>query len=243
MVVLTGLGATGSASGQEGPSRPDRSGGMPGGMGGMMGGNPMMGGGSTAERPLISLALQNKDQLDLTADQVRQLESLRAAFQTEATRRGADMEAAETDLAALLGTDPVDLAKVEAKLRQIEAIRSDLRLSRIKTLEQGKALLMPEQRKKLASLGPRASVGSGEGMMTGRGMDEMPRFMHSERMPQAMAGMMAMARQMGNGDPMAGMVRMMEMMGSMGSMGDGSGHQPGGHMGGMMDPRQPEVSP
>ena len=74
-------------------------------------------------------------------------------------------------------------------------------------------------------------------------MDEMHRFMHSERMPQAMAGMMARARQMGNGDPMAGMVRMMEMMGGMGPMGGGSDAPPGGHMGGTLSPRQPTVSP
>ena len=43
----------------------------------------------------------------------------------------------------------------------------------------------------------------------------------SDRAPQAMAAMMGMARGMGNGDTMLGMVRMMEMMGSMG--GDGGG--------------------
>ncbi len=66
----------------------------------------------------------------------------------------------------------------------------------------------------------------GEGM--NRGMEEMVRFCTSERMPQAMNGMMAMARQMGNGDIMTGMVRMMEMMSGMGQM--------GGQMDGMMAP-------
>lgn len=63
--------------------------------------------------------------------------------------------------------------------------------------------------------------------MAGRGMEEMQRFMNSERMPQAMTSMMEMARQMGNGDAMAGMVRMMEMMSMM------------GQMGGMMGPARP----
>ncbi len=233
MVVFGGLGAAAPASAQDGQSRP-HSGGMPGGMGGMMGGGP------TAERPWISLALQQRDQLALTAEQVTRLEALRAEFQKEAIQRSTDLEAAETELQELLAADPADLGKVEAKLRQIEAIRTDLRFRRIKTLEEGKALLTPEQRKKLASLGPRASAGPGQGMIAGHGMEEMQRFMHSERMPQAMAGMMAMARQMGNGDPMAGMVRMMEMMGQMGG---GSGTQPDGHMGGMMRPGQPEVAP
>jgi Spy/CpxP family protein refolding chaperone len=235
IVGLTGFGAVVSASAQEGPSRPDHSGGMSGGMGGMM-----MGGGPTAERPLISLALQNKDQLGLTADQVTQLESLRAEFQKEAIRRGADIQVADTELAELLAAEPVDLAKIEAKLRQLAGLQVDLRLSRIRTLEKGKALLTPDQRKKLTSLGPRASVEPREGMTPGRGMEEMHRFMHSERMPQAMAGMMGMARQVGDGDPIAGMVRMMEMMSTMGS---GPDAQPGDHMGGMMNPRQPTVSP
>jgi len=58
--------------------------------------------------------------------------------------------------------------------------------------------------------------------VTPGGQTEMKRFMESGQMGQAMTGMMAMARQMGGGDPMKGMVRMMEMMGSMGgAMGPG----------------------
>jgi Spy/CpxP family protein refolding chaperone len=239
---LTGLAAA-SASGQEGHPRPPHSGGMSEGMGGMMGGT-MMGGGPEAERPWISLALQQRDQLGLTTDQVTQLESLRAEFEKEAIRRSADIQVAETELAELLRAEQVDLTKVEAALGQLEGLRTDLRLSRIKILEQGKALLTPEQRKKLVSLSPRASADPAETMMAGRGMEEMHRFMHSERMPRAMAGMMEMARQMGNGDSMAGMVRMMEMMSMVGQMGEGTGAQPGGHMGGMMtSPGQPKVSP
>lgn len=46
----------------------------------------------------------------------------------------------------------------------------------------------------------------------------MLRFMESERMPQAMFAMMEMARRVGDGDPMLGMVRMMERMSMMGQM-------------------------
>ena len=236
IVLVIGFGAFALASGQEEKSRRGHSGGMPGGMGGMtdMGGM-MRGGSATAERPWISLAIQNKDQRGLTADQVTLLESLRAEFQKEAIRRSADLEIAETELEELLRAEPVDLTKVEAKLRQLESLRTDLRLSRIKTLQQGKAVLTPEQRTKLASLGPRASAESPGVMMAGRGMEEMQRFMNSERMPRAMAGMREMARQMGNGDATAGMVRMMEMMSMMGQTGGMMGGQ-----GGMMQPAQPK---
>ena len=68
---------------------------------------------------------------------------------------------------------------------------------------------------------PRDMMREMGGMMSGRGTEEMQRFMNSERAPQAMASMMDMARRTGNGDTMVGGVRMMEMMGSMG--GDGGG--------------------
>jgi hypothetical protein len=60
---------------------------------------------------------------------------------------------------------------------------------------------------------------------TAEGRQAMERFMQSEKMLEAMTGMMAMARSMGGGDPMKGMVRMMEMMGSMdGMMGPAAPH-------------------
>lgn len=55
-----------------------------------------------------------------------------------------------------------------------------------------------------------------EAGVTEDGRKSMHDFMKSDRARQAMAGMMEMARRMGNGDVMAGMTRMMEMMGGMG---------------------------
>jgi len=244
IAAVIGGSAVAPAFGQE-RGRPDAPAeGMMGRMGEMMGGGPMHGmseimdmhaGGLSAERPWISLALQNRQQLGLSADQAKTLEAIRSEFQKEATRRSAEIQIAELELSEFLRAEPVDLAKVEAKLRQIEVVRMDLRLSRIKVLEKGKALLTPEQRKKLESLSSRASAAPSRGMMPGRGMDEMHRFMQSERMPQAMSSMMDMARQMGNGDTMAGMVRMMEMMGMMGQMMEGQ-------MDGMMGSAQPPSS-
>jgi hypothetical protein len=75
--------------------------------------------------------------------------------------------------------------------------------------------------------------------ITAEGQAEMRRFMESGQMAQAMTGMMAMARQMGGGDPMKGMVQMMQMMGSMGGM-MGPGMMGPGSMGpGMMGPAAP----
>jgi Spy/CpxP family protein refolding chaperone len=112
-----------------------------------------------SERPLITLILRHREELRLSADQVRNLERLRGEFQREAIRREADIRIAEMDLASLLDARPVDLAKVEAKIREIERAKADLRLARIRAIEQGKALLSPEQQAKLTDLltGPRFS--------------------------------------------------------------------------------------
>ena len=80
------------------------------------------------------------------------LERLRGDFQREAVKRDADQRVAEMDLAALLAVDPVDVGEVEAKVREIERLRADQRLARIRTIEQGKAQLSREQRAKLGGL-------------------------------------------------------------------------------------------
>ena len=187
------------------------------------------------ERPLLSLALRHRADLALSDDQAKTLEGLIDRFRKEAEPRAGAIEAAERNLAALLQQEPADLAKVEAKVREIAAARADLRIARIKTIAEGRAALTPEQRQKLEALlatgsphrGERRSdlaPGTRDGAST-RGAEEMHRFMNSERAPQAMTAMMDMARRMGDGDTMLGMVRMMEMMGSMGDMMGGSRHQ------------------
>ncbi len=107
---------------------------------------------SGAERPLISLMLQHRQELGLSAAQVEALERLRADFQRESIKRDADLRVADMHLAALLAAEPVDLAKVEPKVREIERLRADARLARIRVLEQGKAELTAEQRSKLKTL-------------------------------------------------------------------------------------------
>jgi hypothetical protein len=200
------------------------------GQGGMMG-MAMHGRATGAEAPWVSLALRYAQELGLSAEQVRQLEALRTGFEKQAVRQSADIRVAELELRELLEADPVELSKVEAKLRQAAALETDLRMARIRALEQGKAVLSAEQRGKLKQRVSETGMGGHGATMGGAGMEQMHEFMQSGRMPGAMAGMMEMATRMGDGDPMAGMVRMMEMMGGMGGkMGSGGG------MGGMMGP-------
>ena len=104
------------------------------------------------ERPLIAFILRNREKLDLSAAQVKSLEQLRNDFQKESIRKDADLRVAEMDLNGLLAADKVDMAKVEAKVREVERLRSDLRIARIRTIQKGKEVLTADQRKKLQEL-------------------------------------------------------------------------------------------
>jgi len=104
------------------------------------------------ERPLITLMLRHREELGLSREQVQGLERLRADFQREAIRREADLRIAETELGTLLDADVVDLGQVEEKLRAIGQLGTELRLARIRAIEQGKGLLTEDQRAKLRAL-------------------------------------------------------------------------------------------
>jgi hypothetical protein len=104
------------------------------------------------ERPLIAFILRNREKLDLSAAQVKNLEQLSNDFQKESIRRDADLRVAEMDLNALLIAEKIDMAKVEAKVRETERMRADLRIARIRTIQKGKDVLTADQRKKLQEL-------------------------------------------------------------------------------------------
>jgi hypothetical protein len=107
---------------------------------------------SRESRPLISEMLNNRESLGLSADQVRKLEQLRDEFQRQSIRNDADLRIIELDIAAALDNDPVDMPKLEAKIREAEKHRADLRIARIRAIEHAKAVLTAEQKKKLQEL-------------------------------------------------------------------------------------------
>lgn len=216
-MVMAGSHAASSAPAEGETSRPmagaadtmmgmHGQGGMMGGSGmGMMGGSGMHGHGG-AEAPWISMALQQAQELALSGEQIDELKSLRIAFEKQAIRQSAEIRVAELELSELLDAQPVNLPTVEEKVRQVASLRAELRMERIRTLEQGKAVLTAEQRGQLQQQVAKAGAGGHGSMMGGAGMGRM----HE------------MVTRMGNGDHMAGMRRMMEMMGGMGE-GMGSG--------------------
>jgi len=112
--------------------------------------------GAREQRPVISELLSNKEYLQLTAEQVRKLEQLRDNFQRQSIRVDADLKIIEMDIAALLENEPVEVAKVEQKIREGEKLRADIRIGRIRVIEQAKALLNAEQKKKAQELSTQA---------------------------------------------------------------------------------------
>ena len=107
---------------------------------------------SRESRPEISQILSSKEALGLSADQTRKLEQLRDDFQRLSIRSDADLKIVEIDIAAALENDPVEMAKLEAKMREAEKLRADLRIGRMRAIEHAKALLTAEQKKKLQEM-------------------------------------------------------------------------------------------
>ena len=98
------------------------------------------------------IALRHQAELSLNPQQVEALQKLQTDSMRTGIQRRADMQIAGLDLMTLRRADPVDTAKVEAKIRDIEKMRADGRIARFRADEQGKAQLTADQRAKLKSL-------------------------------------------------------------------------------------------
>ena len=133
----------------------------PGGPGGWQ-----RGFGHGHRRPsFVRMVLMNRQELGLTPQQVDSLRKLGMDSRRAAIRRSADLQIAQVDLLGLRLSDPVDMGKVEAKVREIEKFKGDGRIAAIRTAEDAKAQLTAEQREKLRSLWTARwqRRGSGEG--------------------------------------------------------------------------------
>jgi Spy/CpxP family protein refolding chaperone len=87
--------------------------------------------------------------LGLSDQQMDALKAIKSRATKDTIRKRADLQLARVDLRELLRKDPVDMKAVEAGLKKVESARTDLKLTHIKAREEMKAVLTPEQRKKL----------------------------------------------------------------------------------------------
>ena len=69
-----------------------------------------------------------------------------------AIRRGADLRIARLDIMSLRWSDPVDMGKVEAKVRDIGKLRGDGLIAAFRTADAAKAQLTADQREKVRNL-------------------------------------------------------------------------------------------
>lgn len=105
--------------------------------------------------PVIGTILEHRAALGLSASQLATLDRLGLEFMREAIRREADLQLAQIDLDVMLDPEPgqtVDVKAAEAKLREIERIRTDLQLALIHAVESARAQLTAEQRSSLSAL-------------------------------------------------------------------------------------------
>ncbi len=96
--------------------------------------------------------INHKDELGLTDKQTAALKSLKSSLEKESIMKQAELRVAEIDLDDLLSQDKVNMSSVESKLKQIQALQTEIELSQIKAQLKARGLLSSEQRKAWKSL-------------------------------------------------------------------------------------------
>jgi Spy/CpxP family protein refolding chaperone len=156
------MGGPGMGSGMMGGcgmGGPGMGSGMMGGCG--MGGDRMMGGEHPMWRHLMSLNLDEQ--------QKNALREIKSRMMKETIKSMADAKIVQIELMDLLSKEPVDMKAVEAKLNQLEKLRTEMHLSHIKAMEEMKAKLTPEQRKKFREMMEAGPMMGGMGKMHDEG--------------------------------------------------------------------------
>jgi Spy/CpxP family protein refolding chaperone len=104
------------------------------------------------EAPWISIALRHQSELNLTPDQVANLEKIRSLYRDQSTPIQEQFRAIEGELASSLQETPANLIQAKLKIEQAEKLRSQLRYLRVEALENGRSVLTAQQRDQLKSL-------------------------------------------------------------------------------------------
>ena len=102
--------------------------------------------------PLITIALNHKSELNLTTDQVTNLENIRSHYQSQVTPVQQQLSSIEKEIASLMQQTPANLVQIKSKLQDAEKYRTDLRYLRIEALENGRSVLTDQQKEQLKTL-------------------------------------------------------------------------------------------
>jgi len=93
---------------------------------------------------IASLGLDDKQKEDIKA--------IHFKCKKEVIKKKADLAVGEIELKEIRGKEPVDMSAAEAKIKEIEGIKASIRILHMKSMEEIKSKLTPEQRKKISLL-------------------------------------------------------------------------------------------
>ncbi|HOW45391.1 MAG TPA: periplasmic heavy metal sensor [Candidatus Aminicenantes bacterium] len=96
--------------------------------------------------------LRQKDELGLSAAQQKKIEDLMLAYEEGAIRAGSDIKVLELKFATLLRAGSVDRHEMERMVRSIGGKRTDLQVNHLNYLLDVRAVLNPEQVRKLEKM-------------------------------------------------------------------------------------------
>lgn len=130
-------------------------------------GMPGYGGGPYGRAPFDIEMFQ--DYLQLSDEQVGKMRKIRQDYRKEMIKRRANLRVAEIELWDIIDTKDLDLGKAEKKVKEIQAMETDLMMYRIKALQETRGFLTEEQYEMFRDMGFRAMrhMSQRHGMMSG----------------------------------------------------------------------------
>jgi Spy/CpxP family protein refolding chaperone len=90
--------------------------------------------------------------LGLDENQKESIKEIRSRVAIAWIKKSADEHVAGIELKSLFDKEPADMRVIEAKLKQIATIKTEMHLSFIKAMEEIKSKLTPDQRKKFKQM-------------------------------------------------------------------------------------------
>ncbi len=124
-----------------------------------------MGGGSGLGMWDGAHAMHAISTLGLEDSQSAEVKTLLLKLQKEMIQKRADIQVAEIELKEILEKDTVDVKVAETKVKQIASLKTETAMMHIQGIEDVKARLTPEQKKKLSEMMQMKGMAHGKAMM------------------------------------------------------------------------------
>lgn len=100
----------------------------------------------------INIYLRAGKQLNLTAEQKTTLEQIRGDFKKDSIQKKADLKVAQTELQEIMKKETPDFAASREKIKQISAMREQMKLAMLDASEKGYNVLTEAQKQKLQQI-------------------------------------------------------------------------------------------